>query len=288
MSEYVILTDSGCDIHDDILKGWGVGYKSLTFKFNGDEKEYSNSDIPIKDFYNRMREGSVAKTAAINTEDFSSMFEKYLANGTDVLYLGFSSGLSNTFNASRLAASELAEKYPDRKIINIDTLAASAGQGMLVYFAVRKKNEGASIDEVAEYIESVKLKLCHFFTVDDLVYLKRGGRVSPTVAFVGGLLGIKPILHVDNDGHLINIGKVRGRRVSVKTLADKYAELAENKKDGTVYISHGDCYEDAEALANIIRDTHGAKVEIITDVGAVIGAHSGPGTLALFFVGTHR
>lgn len=288
MSEYVILTDSGCDIHDDILKGWGVGYKSLTFKFNGDENEYSNSDIPIKDFYNRMREGSVAKTAAINTEDFSSMFEKYLANGTDVLYLGFSSGLSNTFNASRLAASALAEKYPDRKIINIDTLAASAGQGMLVYFAVRKKNEGASIDEVAEYIESVKLKLCHFFTVDDLVYLKRGGRVSPTIAFVGGLLGIKPILHVDNDGHLINIGKVRGRRVSVKTLADKYAELAENKKDGTVYISHGDCYEDAEALANIIRDTHGAKVEIITDVGAVIGAHSGPGTLALFFVGTHR
>ncbi len=288
MSEYVILTDSGCDISDSILGGWGVDYKSLTFKFNGDDREYSNSDIPTKDFYNRMREGGVAKTAAINTEDFSSMFEKYLSEGKDILYLGFSSGLSNTFNASRLAAAALAEKYPDRKIINVDTLAASAGQGMLVYFAVKKKMEGASVDEVAEYIESIKLKLCHFFTVDDLVYLKRGGRVSPTVAFVGGLLGIKPILHVDDEGHLINIGKVRGRKTSIKELADKYTELAENKKDGTVYISHGDCYSDAEALANIIRDTHGAKVEIITDVGAVIGAHSGPGTLALFFVGTHR
>ena len=288
MSNYVILTDSACDLHDDVLRAWDVDYKSLTFKFNDSDKEYSNAEMPIKDFYNKMREGGVAKTAALNTENFAEMFEKYLSEGKDVIYLAFSSGLSNTYNASRLAVADLAEKYPERKIYSVDTLAASAGEGLLVYLAVEKKKSGADIDELKEYIESMIPNTCMFFTVDDLVYLKRGGRVSPTVAFVGGLLGIKPVLHVDNEGHLINIGKVRGRKAALTALADKYSELATDKENGTVYISHGDCEQDARALADMLKERHGVEVQIITDVGAVIGAHSGPGTLALFFIGTER
>ena len=288
MSEYVILTDSACDIHDEILAEWGVDYASLSFTFKGNEKQYKNNEMPIGEFYAKMREGGVAKTAALNASDHTQLFERYLSLGKDILYIGFSSGLSSTYNASRIASSELCGKYPDRKIITVDGLAASAGQGLLVYLAVKNKNEGRAIEENAAFVEKNKLHICHFFTVDDLVYLTRGGRVSPTVAFVGGLLGIKPILHVDDEGHLINIGKVRGRITSIKALADKYTELAVDKKDGVVYISHGDCIEDAKTLAKMISDTHGAKVGIITDVGAVIGAHAGPGTLALFFVGSHR
>ena len=288
MNEYVILTDSACDIHDDVLASWGVEYKSLSFKFDDSETSSTEGVMPIKDFYQKMREGGVAKTAALNTEDFVSLFEKHLAEGRDVIYLAFSSGLSNTYNASRIASIELSEKYPDRKIVCFDTLCASAGEGLLVYLAKEKKNEGATLDELCEYLTEMRPKICHFFTVDDLVYLKRGGRVSPTVAFVGGLLGIKPVLHVDDEGHLINITKVRGRRASLRILADNYGALALDKANGTVYISHGDCEHDANELAKMLRDDFGAEVQIITDVGAVIGAHSGPGTLALFFVGEHR
>lgn len=288
MSDYIILTDSACDIHDDILAEWGVEYKSLSYKFNGSDKFCYEGEIPIKEFYDKMRAGGVAKTAALNTEDFTALFEKHLSDGKDIIYIAFSSGLSNTYNASRLAADALSEKYPDRKIITFDTLAASAGEGMLVYLALEKKKQGATLDELHEYLKSIRLNICHFFTVDDLVYLKRGGRVSPALAFVGGLLGIKPILHVDNDGHLISIGKVRGRRAALAALADNYASLALDKSSGVVYISHGDCLSDAEALSKMLRDKHGVEVRIITDVGAVIGAHSGPGTLALFFVGAHR
>lgn len=288
MNGYVILTDSACDIHGDVLSSWGVEYKSLSFKFNDSDKSSSEGEMPIKDFYQKMREGGVAKTAALNTEDFVSLFEKHLADGRDVIYLAFSSGLSNTYNASRIASVELGQKYPDRKIISFDTLCASAGEGLLVYLAKEKKNEGATIDELHEYLTRIRPQICHFFTVDDLVYLKRGGRVSPTVAFVGGLLGIKPVLHVDDEGHLINITKVRGRRASLRALADNYGALALDKANGTVYISHGDCEGDANELAKMLKDEYGAEVQIITDVGAVIGAHSGPGTLALFFVGEHR
>lgn len=288
MSNYVIFTDSAADIKPELLNKWGVSFISLTFRFEGDDKEYSNNEISASDFYARMREGGIAKTAAINPETFAKAFEEILSRGNDILYIGFSSGLSTTYNSAKIAMDELKEKYPERKMLAVDTLAASAGQGMLVYLAAEKKNSGADIEETAQYIEDVKLKLCHWFTVDDLVYLKRGGRVSPTVAFVGNLLGIKPVLHVDNEGHLINMFKVRGRKAAIAALAEKLGELALDKKGGTVYISHGDCMNDVKALEEILKKNYGAKVDIVADVGPVIGAHSGPGTLALFFVGKER
>ncbi len=288
MNNYVIYTDSACDIKPELLAEWGVPFCSLTFRFENDEKEYSNNDMNVKTFYNKMREGGVAKTAAVNVEIFSMNFEKILEEGKDILYLGFSSGLSTTFNSARLAAEQLSEKYPERKIIVVDTLSASAGFGLLLYLTLEKKNSGTTIEEAAEYAKSLIFRLCHWFTVDDLVYLKRGGRISPTVAFVGNMLGIKPVLHMDDEGHLINITKVRGRKTAVATLADKYGELAEDKKDGTVFISHADCMNDVEELKNILKTRYCADVKIVADVGPVIGAHSGPGTLALFFVGKER
>ena len=288
MNEYVIVTDSACDLKPALLAELGVPSKELTFRFNDSDREYSNSELPTSEFYAKMKAGGIAKTAAVNTEGFSEVFTPALQAGKDVLYLGFSSGLSTTFNSARLAANQLSEQYPDRKITVVDTLSASAGFGMLVYLAVQKKNAGASMDEVAAYVEELKWKLCHWFTVDDLVYLKRGGRISPTVAFVGNVLGIKPVLHMDNEGHLINMFKVRGRKTAVAALADQYDKLAVTPAEGTVFISHADCMADAEELASILKTRHGVSVQIITDVGPVIGAHSGPGTLALFFVGKER
>lgn len=288
MSKFVIVTDSACDISPEILKEWGVPFCSLTFRFEGNEKEYSNCEMPIKEFYQKMREGGIAKTAAVSVGAFEELFEEQLKEGNDVLYVGFSSGLSTTYNSGRLAALSLAEKYPERKIMTVDTLAASAGFGLLLNLALQKKNEGATIEEVAEFVEKNRLNLCHWFIVDDLVYLKRGGRVSPTVAFVGNMLGIKPVLHVDDEGHLTNVSKARGRKMAIQALAAKYDELALNAKEGTFYISHSDCIDDAKYLASLIEEKHGVKVGIIADVGPVIGAHSGPGTLAFFFVGKNR
>jgi len=288
MANYVIITDSACDINPELLAEWGVPYRSLTFRFENEDKEYSNNDMDVKTFYDRMRAGGVAKTAAVNVEAFTEEFEKNLKEGTDILYLGFSSGLSTTFNSARLAANQLTEEYPDRKIIVVDTLSASAGFGLLLYLTLQKKNEGASIEETAEYAKSLIFRLCHWFTVDDLVYLKRGGRISPTAAFVGNMLGIKPVLHMDNEGHLINMFKVRGRKTAVASLADKYGELAEDKEGGTVFISHADCMNDVNELKNLLKTRYNADVQIVADVGPVIGAHSGPGTLALFFVGRER
>lgn len=288
MNSFVIFTDSACDLKLDLLKEWGVECIELSFRFDGEDKEYANSDMEIGEFYGRMKEGGIAKTAAINPDGFATAFEKTLMEGKDILYVGFSSGLSTTCNSAKIAAAELSEKYPDRKIEIIDTLAASAGQGMLVYFAVNKKNEGASLSETAEYVKELILSLCHWFTVDDLVYLKRGGRVSPAVALVGKALGIKPIMHVDNDGKLIKTGTIRGRRASIQAIAKKYMELAKTPGEGTVFISHADCISDAQLLSDMIKEMSGIGAEIITDVGTVIGAHSGPGTLALFFVGKER
>ncbi len=288
MSNYIIYTDSGCDISPEILAQWGVKHCELRFLFNGEEKNYTNREMSGKDFYQRMRDGDSAKTSAVNVEEFKNAFEQEFKAGNDVLYIAFSSGLSTTYNSGRIAAEELQEQYPERKIIAIDSLAASAGHGLLVYLTVQEKAKGATIEEAAAFAEGMKWRLCIWFTVDDLEYLKRGGRVSPTVAFVGGLLGIKPILFMDNDGHLISRSKVRGRKAAIQALADKYTELATDHKNGTVFISHGDCEEDAKGLANLLKKAHGVETEIITYVGPVIGSHSGPGTLALFFVGEER
>ena len=288
MKSFVIFTDSACDIKPATLKEWGIENIELSFRFEGEEKEYLSGDMDISEFYNRMKEGGVAKTAAINPDTFEKEFEKALCAGKDILYLSFSSGLSTTCNSAKIAADELLSKYPERKIVVVDTLAASAGQGILVYLASQKLKEGADLSEIADYIDGIKLKLCHWFTVDDLVYLKRGGRVSPAVALIGKALGIKPIMHVDNEGKLIKMGTIRGRNASIAGLCDKYTELAEKKSEGVIFISQADCLGDAQKLADMIEEKHGVKTQIITDVGSVIGAHSGPGTLALFFVGTER
>ena len=287
MNNYVIHTDSACDISLDTLAKWNVPCVNLTFRFDGDDRDFSNSEMATPEFYAKMRAGGVAKTSAVNVETFKAAFEPILKEGTDILYLGFSSGLSNTCNAGQLAANELKSAYPDRKIIVVDTLAASAGFGLLVYLAVQRRDAGANIEEVAALVEEQRPHLCHWFTVDDLVYLKRGGRISPAVALVGTVLGIKPVLHVDDEGHLINVSKARNRKASLKELANKYTELALDPKN-PIFISHGDCIDDANRLADMLHEQHGVNVEIITDVGPVIGAHSGPGTLALFFLGKHK
>ena len=288
MNEYVIFTDSACDIKPETLKAWGVGYDELTFRFDGEEKSYLNFEMPTSEFYGKMKGGAVAKTAAINPDAFSQSFESILKEGKDVLCIAFSSGLSTTYNSARIAAEELKEKYPERKIIVIDTLAASAGEGLLVYLATKKKEEGVSIEENAEYVKSLIPKLCHWFTVDDLIYLKRGGRISALSYFVGTAVGIKPVLHVDNEGRLVSVQKVRGRRTAIDTIVKKYEELADDKEGATLFISHADCERDVKIFADAIKAKFGNDVDLVTDVGPVIGAHAGPGTLAVFFIGKER
>ena len=288
MSDFVIYTDSGCDLPVSLMEEWGIKCIELTFRFENEDKEYGGSEMESAVFYDRMKAGEVAKTAAINMDTFKNAFEETLKEGRDVLYVGFSSGLSATYHSSTLAAEELMEEYPGRKVVTVDTLAASAGQGMLVWLAMETQKNGGSIEETAQAVENHKMHLAHWFTVDDLEYLKRGGRVSPAAAFVGGLLGIKPVLHVDDEGHLIKMSTVRGRKASLKALADKYMELACMPGASPIYICNAVCPADVETLKGMLRDACGAEVDLVVDIGPVIGAHSGPGTIAVFFLGRER
>ena len=288
MNDYIIFTDSCCDISPELLAQWGVPYANMTFSFDGEEKEYISTDISNKEFYDRMRHGAHARTAAINAATFADAFTPILESGTDILYIAFSAGLSTTFNSAHMAVEELKDAYPERKILIVDTLAASAGGGLMVYMALNKKSEGVSLEENAAYIESLVPQHCIWFTVDDLEYLKRGGRVSPLVAFAGGVLGIKPVLQMDEEGHLVKVSTARGRKKAIEALANKYAELSYEEKNTPVFISHAECEEDAKALAEILNQKHGVEVTLITEIGPVIGSHAGPGTIALFFIGKHR
>ncbi len=288
MNNYVIFTDSGCDVSTEILAQWGVLHADMTFTFAGEDKEYINRDISNKEFYDRMKKGAHPKTSAINAATFEEAFETVLKEGNDILYVAFSSGLSTTVNSARMAVEELREKYPERKIIVVDTLAASAGLGMMVYMAVEKKKEGATLNENAQYIESLISQHCIWFTVDDLEYLKRGGRVSPLVAFAGGVLGIKPVLFMDSEGHLIKVSTARSRKNAIEALVAKYEELSYKEKNTPIFISHADCEDDAKRLADILKERYNADVTLITNIGPIIGSHSGPGTLAMFFIGEHR
>lgn len=290
MSDYVILTDSSCDLPPELAEQLNLDVLPLTVEIEG--KRYHNyldgREIDPRDFYAKLRAGSPATTAAVNVGEWTEFIEPHLKAGRDVLLLAFSSGLSSTYNFAVIAAQELAEQYPDRKLYVMDSLSASMGQGLLVYLAVQQKQMGKSIDEVRDWVEENRLHLCHWFTVDDLNHLKRGGRVSATTALVGTMLSIKPILHVDDEGHLINMSKARGRQASLKALVDKMEETAVDPAGQTVFISHGDCLADAEKVAQMVKDRFGVQNVVISYVGPVIGAHSGPGTLALFFLGTHR
>ena len=252
------------------------------------EGSFHNDQADIGKVYSKLRNGANIKTSAANISQASETIEALFNQKKDILYLGFSSGLSSTYQTVYMAGQELMEEYPERKMISVDTLAASMGQGLLVYKACQAKDAGKSLEENAQYIEDIKLKLCHWFTVDDLFFLKRGGRISGVTATVGTMLSIKPILHVDDEGHLINVSKVRGRKSAITELVNRMEKLAVHPEDQDIFISHGDCIEDAEKLASIIKERFGNDRITISYVGPVIGAHSGPGTLALFFLGEHR
>ena len=288
MNPYVIVTDSSCDLPADLVKQYGLEIVQLAVTVEGGETTL-NSDLDIKEFYAQLRDKKRATTSAANPDAFLSVFDKYLAAGIDVLYLGFSSGLSGTCNAGFIAARELSEKYPERKCVVLDTLCASLGQGLIVVLAAKKKLQGATLDEVYEYANELKPNLVHLFTVDDLFFLKRGGRVSAVTAVAGSALGIKPVLHVDDAGHLIKIGIKKGRKGSLNDLCERMKESAIDPANQLVFISHGDCEEDAKYLADKITTEMGVKEPIlISHVGPVIGAHAGPGTVALFFIGKER
>ena len=288
MSDFTIVTDSSADLPAGLVQELGVEVIPLAFTIQG--KTYRNypddREMDPKAFYQMLRSGEVATTSAANAFEFTSAVEPILQAGRDVLILAFSSGLSTTCQSAQLAAQELSEKYPERKVYVVDTLAASLGQGLLVWLAAQEKNEGRDIEEVREWVEENKLRLCHWFTVVDLHFLKRGGRISAATAVVGTMLSIKPVLHVDNEGHLINVGKARGRAASLTALVDKMEETAIDVD--TVFISHGDCLADAEKVKAMVEERFGTQKVVINHIGPVIGAHAGPGTLALFFLGTQR
>lgn len=290
MGEYVIATDSSADLTPALVEEAQIQVLPLSFTIK--DKTYHNypdeREMSAKDFFTLIRAGERATTAAVNVADWTQGLEPFLREGKDVLLLAFSSGLSATYQSAELAAAELREQYPERKIFVVDTLCASMGQGMLVYLAAKEKQKGKSMEEVRDWSEEQKLHICHWFTVDDLNHLKRGGRVSAATALVGTMLSIKPVLHVDNEGHLISMGKARGRGASLKALADKVGELAVDPAGQTPFISHGDCLEDVMKLAHELKTRYGMKDAVINSVGPVIGAHTGAGVVALFFLGKHR
>jgi DegV family protein with EDD domain len=287
MANYRIITDSACDLPQEQIEKLNITVVKLSMLLKGETRQDS-VDAGIKEVYESLRQGEVATTSAANPDHWATAMEPALEAGEDVLVLTFSSGLSTTHQSAVIAASDLAEKYPDRKIRVVDSLCASLGQGLLVYHTCRKRDEGLSLDELADWVEEHKLNLCHWFTVDDLMYLKRGGRVSAATALVGTVLKIKPVLHVDDEGHLISVAKARGRKASIEMLADKMIQTALPGENDYISICHGDCLEDAQYLASILKEKMGVKEVFIGYTGAVIGSHSGPGTLALFFMGSKR
>ena len=290
MSDFVILTDSSADLGEEMVRKLDVQVVPLGFVLDGQVyHDYpDNRDMDPHAFYERLRKGDAATTNAVNTAQYTEALEPLLQAGRDVLVLAFSSGLSATYQSSVIAVEELRAKYPERKLYTVDTLCASLGQGLLVWYAAQLRERGRSIKEVQDWVEEHKLNLCHQFTVDDLYFLKRGGRVSAATALVGSMLHIKPVLHVDSEGHLINIDKVRGRQASLKALVDRMEETAIDPGSLTVFISHGDCLEDAQTVAEMVKKRFGVDEIYINYVGPVIGAHSGPGTVALFYIGTER
>ena len=290
MSDFVIFTDSSADLSGEMVSQLDVQVLPLSFIL--EEHAYfnypDNRDMDPHLFYDRLRRGGMATTNAVNVAQYTEALEPFLQAGQDILILAFSSGLSTTYHSSLIAVEELSAKYPGRKLYAVDTLCASLGQGLLVWYAARERARGRSIEEVRDWVEDHKLNLCHQFTVDDLYFLKRGGRISSAAALVGSMLHIKPVLHVDNEGHLINIGRVRGRQASLKALVDRMEETAIDSGSLTVFISHGDCLEDAQEVAKLVKKRFGVQEIYINYVGPVIGAHSGPGTVALFYMGTAR
>ena len=287
---YRIMTDSTTDLTPDILDELCLEVIPLTFLLNG--KEYQDRpyglEMPAKEFYKAIREGAMPTTSQVTPDRFCEAFEPILKNGEDILYLAFSSGLSGTCNAAIVAAEDLAEGSPAPGVMVFDRLAASMGEGLLVYLACRRHEEGMELDELADWVREKRLHIAHWFTVDDLYHLKRGGRVSGAAAFVGTMLNIKPVLHVDDEGHLIPMEKVRGRRTSLDTLVEHMKKTGTDFSQQTVFISHSDCLEDAQYVAERLKKELGVPEVRIGYIGPVIGSHTGVGTVALFFDASHR
>ena len=291
--DFEIVTDSCCNLLEDMIDDFRIHVLPLTFMVDGEDEVYQSylkgERTDLKQFYTMMREGKVFKTSLPNLAESEALFRELLSSGRDVIYLAFSSGLSGTYQALSLMAEQLREEFPERKLYVVDTLAASGGQGLLVWYAVQHARAGETIDQVRDWLEGNKLHLAHWFTVDDLMFLFRGGRVSKTAAWAGTLLNIKPVLHVDDEGHLIPMEKVRGRKKSLNALIDHMEKSAYKPiSDQMVFITHGDCIEDAEYVAGKIKERFGVKEVVINYVDPVIGAHSGPGTMALFFLADKR
>lgn len=290
MRDYVIMTDSCCDLTAQMAEELGLVVLPLSLQMG--DSTYRNwldgRDIGFRDFYARIRGGGTATTSAVNVGDFEEKMREILQSGRDILCISFSSALSATCQSAAIAAEELRGEFPDGRVLVVDSLCASMGQGLLAYLCAREKKAGRTLEEVHAFAEETKGRICHWFTVDDLNHLKRGGRISAATALFGTMLAIKPVMHVDEGGRLIPVGKARGRKASLLALADRMAESAVDPEAQTVFISHGDCEEEARFVADEITRRLGVKDIRINFVGPVIGSHSGPGTVALFFVGTHR
>lgn len=289
MNPFIIATDSTADLSADYLKEQDIPVINLTYTILGVSYGHGE-ELEPKTFYNMMREGNLPNTSQVNPEEAKEALLGLLEKNNNILYLAFSSGLSGTYNSVRLAAEEIMEENSEANIIVIDTLAASMGEGLIVYLAAKLRAEGKSMEETAKWVEDYKLNLVHLFTVDDLNHLYRGGRVSRTAAFFGTVLNIKPVLHVDNEGHLIPLKKVKGRKKSLLCLVEDMGEHMGSfaDKNEIFFISHGDCIEDAEFVKNEIINRYGIKESMINVIGPTIGAHAGPGTVALFFLGDFR
>lgn len=290
MRDYVIVTDSSCDLPAKLVEELELQVVPLAFTLG--ETTYrnypDNREMEPEAFYARLAAGEMATTTAVNVGQAMDILEPILQGGKDVLVLGFSSGLSATFHSFQMAAAELADRYRQRRAYAVDTLCASLGQGMLVAQAARLRQQGMDMDQVRSWVLDNRLHQCHWFTVNDLNFLKRGGRVSAATALVGTMLQIKPVMHMDDAGHLINMAKARGRKASLLELVDKVRELGTEPDQQTMYVSHSACLEDAQFVADEVKRRYGVKEVILNNIGPVIGAHTGPGCVALFFTGSKR
>lgn len=287
MREFVITVNSTVDMPKEWLQERNVDVVPLRYTMDGTTYEDMNG-LTAKEFFAKLREGVMSVTSQVNPDEAKVALEKHVKAGKDVLHLAFSSGLSGTYNSMRIAAEELKEEYPEAKIIVIDTLCACMGEGVLTYYACKLKEEGKTIEEVAQWVEENKLHVCHNITVDDLHHLHRGGRVSKTSAVVGSMIKIKPIITVNDEGKLEVVAKERGRKKSINTIVDMSVERAEGWNNEFVTITHGDCEEEAQYLADLVREKMGVENILINNIGTVIGSHTGPGVLAVFHMGNKR
>lgn len=287
MRDYMITVNSTVDLPKEWLEERHVPVVPLKYTIDGET--YTDMEgLSAKEFFGKLREGKMSVTSQVNPEEAAALLEPYIQEGKDILHLGFSSGLSGTLNSMRIAGQMLEEKYPEAKIIVIDTLCACLGEGLLLYKALQRKAEGMTIDELAQWVEDNKLHICHNVTVDDLNHLHRGGRISKTTAVLGTLVQIKPIIHMDNYGKLQVIGKERGRKKSLNKIVDMAVEQSKGWDNDIIMITHGDCLEDAEYVAKVVREKMGIDNILINNIGTVIGSHTGPGVVAVFCMGNQR